>query len=69
VNLFPAADCGIGEGDNIFVQNATKIIKNSGDYALISQSLVNEVLSIAFHGVAVKKTNNCPHFAQKNLKS
>jgi len=55
VNLFPAADCGIGEGDKIFVQNATKIIKNSGDYALISQSLVNEVLSRAFHGVAVKK--------------
>jgi len=65
VNLFPAADCGIGEGDNIFVQNATKIIKNSGDYALISQSLVNEVLSRAFHGVAVKKKQIIVHILHK----
>jgi len=65
VNLFPAADCGIGEGDNIFVQNATKVIKNSGDYALISQSLVNEVLSRAFHGVAVKKKQIIVHILHK----
>ena len=65
MNLFPAADCGIGEGDNIFVQNATKIIKNSGDYALISQSLVNEVLSRAFHGVAVKKKQIIVHILHK----